>query len=250
MCTVAFFAEAPGGYLLGHNRDESRSRSRGLAPTRLIRGDRAVLAPRDPDGGGAWIGVNDAGVTLCLLNAPEADPSRLPPDPESRGVVLWEALHLDSIEAAVDHLARARAALDDVRAFHLAVAEPQASGRLPRVGRFRWDGLHAQWDLHEGPSLFVSSSRDQADAERERGACWARLLGETGRADRDALARWLASHEPKRGPLSVCMHRPEAHTVSRTLVRVSGTMAEMAYVDGPPCEGGRENVQRLPLRLG
>ena len=248
MCTVAFLAEATGGYLLGHNRDESRSRSRGLPPTRLWAGDRTVLAPRDPDGGGVWIGVNDAGVTLCLLNAAEADASRLPPAPKSRGLVQAEALHLDSIQTAVEHLARTRAVLDGVRAFHLVVVEPGTRGRPPRVGRFRWDGLRARWDHPVGPSsLFVSSSLDQAAAERERFASWDRLLARERSPDRDRLARWLASHEPERGPLSVCMHRPEARTVSRTLVRVSGATAEMAYVDGPPCRGVRETVRRLPL---
>ena len=62
------------------------------------------------------------------------------------------------------------------------------------------------------------------------------------------LARWLTSHEPERGPLSVCMHRPEARTVSRTLVEVAGDSAAMRYLDGSPCEPAAPEVRRT-LRL-
>jgi len=249
MCTVAFLPEAKGGYLLGQNRDENRTRSRGLPPGLVTTRGRLALAPRDPDGGGSWIGVNEAGVTLCLLNAAETDPARRLPRPRSRGLVLAEALHLPSIRAVSDSLAHIRA-LDDVRAFHLVVAEPGTASRPARVGRFCWNGRRSAWDDHEGPCLFVSSARNQEAATRERKAAWQRLLASDAAPDREAVARWLASHEPERGPLSVCMHRREACTVSRTLVRVSGGAAEMAYVDGSPCSETSEFVLNLPLRLG
>jgi len=122
MCTVGFIPLAGGGYILGHNRDESRRRARGLLPERRARGDRNFIAPRDPLGGGTWIGANDAGVTLCLLNAAETDPGRLPSEPVSRGRILWQILHLDSIEAVRRHLDARREGLRKVRAFHLVAA--------------------------------------------------------------------------------------------------------------------------------
>ncbi len=250
MCTVAVLPRLGGGYLLGHNRDESVARGRGIPPERFSGGERAFLAPRDPDGGGTWISVNDAGVSLCLLNATEVDPTRLPGEPRSRGLVAWDAADLSSIASIADRLSHASATLEHVRAFHLVVAEPGAEGHPPRVGRLRWDGIRAVWDHHDGPWLFASSSKDQSGVERERGASWRRYLAGAVHRDRDSLCAWLARHEPEMGPLAVCMHRPDARTVSRTLIEVSAEAAEMAYLDGAPCEAFVERRIRLRLRLG
>lgn len=267
MCTVAFLPLDGGGYLLGHNRDESVRRPRGLPPELRREKGRAFLAPRDPEGNGSWIGANDSGVTLCILNAAETDPSRLPASPVSRGLVLWRLLHLDSIEAAEENLDGMRNLLDEVRAFHLVVAarggrDRHPRGSLPLAGWFRWNGSALTRGVQEGPALFVSSGFDQERAERERGGQWREFLAglqegaPAGGRGKDSparialvLGRWLASHTPSRGALSVCMHRSDARTVSRTLVVVDGDRAELHYHDGPPCEeSAPASRHELPLR--
>lgn len=246
MCTVAFVPLPAGGYRLGHNRDERRARSRGLPPRRHTRAGVTFLAPSDPDGGGTWIGVNDSGLTMCLLNASEPRPGRLPPEPPSRGAVLRELLHLEGAGEVEARLEEQRSKLANVRAFHLVVAEPAAPGRPSRSVRFRWDGESLERDDHEGPRLYVSSSLDPTGAERERCHSWHDLLRSHPEPDGATLRAWLCSHEPERGPLSVCMHRPEARTVSRTLVTVAGGEIEMAYLDGSPCTpDGPEITLRL-----
>jgi hypothetical protein len=235
MCTVVFVPLGGGGYVLGHNRDERRSRSRGLPPERVTRGDRTVIAPRDPDGGGTWIGVHDGGATFCLLNAAEDRPERLPPEPTSRGLILWEMLRLDGADSIGSRLAELDSELRETRSFHLVVAEPSRDG-CPAVSvRFRWDGERLERDDHEGARLCVSSSLSQTGAEEARSSSWGRLLERHEEIDPAVLRDWLASHEPERGPLSVCMHRPEAKTVSRTLVTVTANEIELSYLEGSPC---------------
>jgi hypothetical protein len=246
MCTVAFVPLRGGGYALGHNRDERRTRSRGLPPKRIERDGRTVLAPRDPDGGGTWIGVHDGGTTCCLLNATESRPERLPSEPTSRGLILWELLHLQGADAIARRLADLDNDLRGVRAFHLVVAEPSRDDRSARSVRFRWDGGALERDDHEGPRLYVSSSLDPTGAERARAGGWRRLRERHEEIGPAELREWLASHEPERGPLSVCMHRPEARTVSRTLITVSPGSIELAYLDGSPCSpDGPETLIRL-----
>jgi len=169
------------------------------------------------------------------LNASESDPERLPPEPESRGAVLLELLHLDHADAVGSHLAAMEERLRAVRSFHVVVAEPPRGGRGARSVRFRWDGRRLERDDHEGAQLYVSSSLDQTGAEAAREISWRQLLATRGESNPEMLRRWLASHDPERGPLSVCMHRAEAKTVSRTLVTVEPGRIEMAYLDGSPC---------------
>jgi uncharacterized protein with NRDE domain len=246
MCTVAFLPLAGGGYLLGHNRDERRSRSTGLPPERVRREGRIVVAPRDPDGGGTWIGVHDGGATACLLNANESRPERLPPEPTSRGRILWDMLHLDGADAIGSRLAELQDALREIRSFHLVVAEPGRRGSSATSVRFRWNGKALERDDHSGPRLYVSSSLVQTGAEEARTDSWSRWLERRVEIDRVALREWLASHEPERGPLSVCMHRPEARTVSRTLIAVEPPGIELAYLEGSPCTPtGPDRVLRL-----
>src|SRR6266496_5302779 len=67
MCTASWTYQQDGYYLL-FNRDEKRTR-KGASPPRLLTRDGVrFLAPADGDFGGTWIGVNEFGVSACLLN--------------------------------------------------------------------------------------------------------------------------------------------------------------------------------------
>jgi hypothetical protein len=232
MCTVAFVPLSGGGYLIGHNRDERPVRAPGEPPREVTLGRCRVLAPRDPEAGGTWIAVNDAGITVCILNAADPHPQRLPAEPRSRGLIVRDLACVTALERVHRSLAETPEVLARTRAFHVVAVEPGAAGA--RVGRFRWDGAETAWEESEAPALFVSSLLHPAEVERERGARWRHRLAK-GALDRDTLAAFLAAHEPERGPLSVCMHRDDAGTVSRTIVEVTREAVVMGYQQGPPC---------------
>jgi hypothetical protein len=130
-----------------------------------------------------------------------------------------------------------------VRSFHLVAVAP---GRVPRLARAIWNGTQLVWRHGSGPALFTSSSVDPEGARRIRGAGWRRFLRRRG-LDPVALGTFMASHDPEPGPLSVCMHRPEAVTVSRILVQVEGRRASLTYLDGPPCAPVSVATRRLAL---
>lgn len=91
MCTLSWWiAEAERGILF--NRDEMRTRSRGVAPTTVEFSEtQRVLMPRDPDAGGTWLGVNAFGVIVALLNNyPFTEPRRA--DQISRGQLVVDQL--------------------------------------------------------------------------------------------------------------------------------------------------------------
>lgn len=228
MCTVAFVPLADGGYLLGHNRDERRSRPRG-EPPRWEGPDRRVLAPRDPEGGGTWIGLDRSGRTVSILNAAEPEGRILPPAPRSRGLVVRDVLLAASAEEGLGDLT-------EVRAFELLEAVPGSGGAPASILRIRWDGRTLARERASGPLLAVSSTLDPLGADRERRASWRRRFPGDPPGDPEPLSLWLRSHEPERGSLSVCMHREDASTVCRSLVLVAPAWASFEYTDGPPCD--------------
>lgn len=238
MCTVVWVPAEGGGYRLGHNRDESRGRGRAAAPTVRQAGGRSFLAPTDADAGGTWITVNDAGLTVCMLNAAHRAPERLPPEPESRGLLPLDLAGCATLTEIHDRIRTWDGRLERLRAFHLVAVARGRDGAESSAERHRWDGRQHVVDRLAPPGLFVSALLDQGGAERERGRSWRRFLdARHGTVDIDDLAGWLANHEPERGMLSACVHRPDARTVSRTTVEVpaSGPIV-VRYLDGSPCE--------------
>src|ERR1043166_6432359 len=103
MCTVTLIARR-NGYALGMNRDEKLTRPSALPPARQPLGRRNALLPSEPSAG-TWIGVNDAGATLALINW-YAVRIRVAGRPVTRGEIVRLALAGDSPGAVDGVLAR------------------------------------------------------------------------------------------------------------------------------------------------
>jgi uncharacterized protein with NRDE domain len=227
MCTASWW---PGGdeYLLCFNRDESRSRLPGRPPSLRTSHGRRVIAPADGDHGGTWIGVNDAGLAVALANRYQVPRPPVPEDRVSRGLLVMELLGLSSLADIARTLSRLR----------LAVHEPFTVVGLARGAPARlwsWDGTSlTDWRQEEAGLLLASSAVDQDAAVAARRDTFA-AAATAGPLDPGTLATIHASHRPARGPLSVCMHRDDASTVSFTVVRVARDRVTLAHANGPPC---------------
>ncbi|MSR63259.1 MAG: hypothetical protein EXS08_12525 [Planctomycetes bacterium] len=221
MCTASWLIH-PEGFELFFNRDESVRRGSARAPETLeLEGVRA-LAPRDADAGGTWLGVNEHGLALGLLNAWDA--RGLPAEPRSRGLLVRELLSARAGDEVLERLERVE--LERYRGFTLACFEP---GRAPRVRA--WDGRELTQPDVRAPLCSSSLERGRAQLERER--VFVQLVG--ARVEREAFERFHASHAPERGPWSPCMHRADASTVSASQVRVDARAVALRYAGGPPC---------------
>jgi hypothetical protein len=196
-----------------------------------VEGSSPLLCPRDPDGGGTWVGVNRSGVSLCMLNAPDPPPELLPASPISRGTIplmLAAASNSRELRGRLERIDTTR-----YRPFHLVALLPGEAG--PEILEVRWNSVQAVWTDHHTPVLFVSSSLQQISADRARGMAWDRFIRENGSPDRHTLARFMENHEAEKSALSTCMHREDAVTVSRTVIEVDRDNIFMAYTDGSPC---------------
>ncbi|MBL8804561.1 MAG: NRDE family protein [Planctomycetes bacterium] len=229
MCTLTWIA-LERGYELYFNRDEKLTRAPGLPPRRFAGARRAWLAPADPDGGGTWIGVNERGLTLALLNGYKRadDAARVW---RSRGLLVQELLELDDVPTFE---ARLRALdLSPYRSFTLFAVDPSCAARAAN-----WDGAALAFESHASAGApLCSSSLDPTGAARARRELFESWRAQGQSVDAALLARFHASHLPERGPLSPCMHRADAQTQSFTRVRCGATNVELAYSPGAPCLG-------------
>jgi hypothetical protein len=227
MCTVTFIARR-NGYALGMNRDEKLTRPAALPPAKRLIDGRAVLFPSEPNGG-TWIGVNDSGMTLALINWYFIS-ERVDGSPVSRGSIVRSALAARS-PAAVSE-AFAALPLDRINPFRLLGFFPADQ----TVVEWRWDlkgvaQLHHFWRTN----IWASSGCDEPGAQQTRGKTFGEAMRQGSSGNLNWLRRLHRSHGLQRGPHSICMHRNDAATVSYTEISVSRRTATMRYQTGTPC---------------
>jgi hypothetical protein len=221
MCTATWLRESDG-YQLFFNRDERLSRPRAVAPRVQDLGGVIALAPTDVVGGGTWIGANDHGVSVCLVNA---YPSGEKAGSRSRGTIVHRALRGRDMWRAVD-----RALELDAREFApfvLLAIDMKHGPALVSSNGVRFTVRHAT----EDDLPLTSSSICDAAARTIRRA----QFRWSGNVTPQALSRFHRSHDPVKGALSVCMHRDDAATVSSTHIHVTRQDLRMSYIDGLPC---------------
>ncbi len=210
------------------NRDERRTRARGLPPAVVLVRGVPVLMPTDPDAGGTWISVNGSGMSLALLNRYEESPRDEGGTFTSRGLLIREMAWVHDPDSVEEGLRSRR--LAEFRPFTLAGL---ARGGKPNL--FDWDGDRlTRTEVAEGGLVRASSGSNQAEAERVRGGLFQSAAGEPGGLTAAVLERLHRSHLPGKGPISICMHREEAVTVSLSLITANPKKISIYYVDGSP----------------
>ena len=245
MCTVSWLQQ-DGGFQLLCNRDEKRTRVAAVAPAaEWIDGVR-VLAPRDEQGGGAWVAVNEYGVAVTLLNgANTGGGERAGVFSKSRGLVLQR---LATARTASEVCDRAwRMDLGAVAPYTVAALEPGLPAAL-----IEWNGDAKKIVVRADQFRpLASSSYDPAGVRTARRREFARVCGLAPRVE-DLLA-FHRSHEGEGSSngdaYSACMHRADAETVSFSWIRVASTSARFIYQPGAPCRLWSSVSTELALRV-
>ncbi len=239
MCTVTFIARH-AGYALGMNRDEKCARAEGLPPRVTHVDGRSILAPSESSGG-TWVGVNDAGTTLALINW-YAVKAAVEVRPVSRGEVVRRALASDcpaAVAAVISGLPLVR-----VNPFRLIGVFPNTKV----VVECRWNLRRLERREHPWRTqTWISSGFDEPGAVRTRGKVFREAGRQRSAGSIDWLRRLHRTHRPEAGPYSTCMHREDAATVSYTEVIVSRREARMRYAPGAPCCVALRPALRLRL---
>lgn len=242
MCTVTWLRQADG-YVLLCNRDESHTRKPAAGPRVGERRGVAFVAPRDGDHGGSWIGVNQFGLTLCLLNRygdsnPEAEWTFT-----SRGLLLTDLLDSERSQELQRRVGNVD--LGRFRPFTMAVLAVGEPALL-----IDWTGRECSVQPNAEISMLLTSSSLLGSKARElRERQFHKMMSQAGKVDAELLYRFHRSHAPAAGPYSVCMHREDAATVSLSAVTVTPQVVELSYQGDCPCsEVAVEKIQlaRIP----
>jgi hypothetical protein len=202
------------------NRDELLTRAAALPPTTWAAGARQAVMPIDPRSGGTWVAANDAGLVFVLLNTHDGLTVRT--GEVSRGTIVPALVSCGTISLAVAQMQRFDAAR--FAPFQLLILDRDEAVDCWPDG----DRIRVRHSRLRGAILRTSSGLGDAVATGPRRTLFNRLLNSAPDAcvaqDHFHRHRW-----PGREAISVDMRRPDARTVSRTVVEVRDASVRLSY---------------------
>ncbi len=101
MCVLTYLPTKDSGFIFTSNRDESVARESAIPPRKYEIEGHYVFFPKDPLGGGTWIGGCDR-FTLCLLNGGFEKHIPTPPYKQSRGKIILDFYKYYNVERFVN----------------------------------------------------------------------------------------------------------------------------------------------------
>lgn len=243
MCTVSWSVEK-GGYRLFFNRDEQLTRAAALPPLEWTTANHTFYGPKDPAGGGTWIGVDPHGWTTAVLNYYDATSVVPETRLRSRGELV-SRLAPEKDNARVSEVLSGLD-LSAYAPFHLLRVSPEGAGK---GWTFDGAGMIAK-EIQSADLPLTTSSQDTARVVARRKAIYV-SLNAGGAVSADALGmfhRYFDSSDPA---ASVSMRRPDAQTVSLTKVVVRPKEITLEYAERATTGTGFQTptvlkIQRIP----
>lgn len=129
MCTVTFIPQGSAGYILTSSRDEKTTRPSATPPFIEKNPGYEVAYPRDPQGGGTWIGSDSRNNSVCLLNGAFRIHKPQYPYRHSRGLVVLDFFKFGNLFDFIDFYD-----LNNIEPYTLVIVHDY------RIFEFRWDG--------------------------------------------------------------------------------------------------------------
>lgn len=249
MCTLALYYKAFRGMplLVAANRDEHYDRP--SAPPVLLKTTPKIIAGKDLRVGGTWLGVNERGLFVGILNRRGNGDATASATTRSRGLLCMDLLTHASADAVRGFIDRHR---ESYQPFTVVVADDRHS-----------------WAAHNGngtlslteltPGLHVFSSHAEVDSHSDKSdrasKQFALLLdGFEPSALMPRLKVLLSDHSvPANGSgargEAICVHGEVSGTVSASVVLLAEARRrfEFFHCPGPPCQNNFGSASELPL---
>lgn len=228
---------------IAFNRDESILRAKAHPPQQFDTGVQQYIMPIDPDAGGSWICVNQAGLVFALLNNYQGQLKPKSKKLTSRGEIIKALALCGSFEQAKEVILQ----------LELAKFQPFSVLLVSQHNKLMWeyDGTATELMAQTLPRHYFSSAHPEANRVLSERLTVANNWDVKEEADLLALHR---SHLPNNSQVeiedrtfSICMHHTKGHTQSLTYIRLETNIASVKYWNGQPCETQEYAETRLTL---
>jgi len=249
MCTLSairFGSKGEETVRIAFNRDELVTRPAGLPLVRKRAGERETITPIDPVSGGTWIGVNDAGVIIALLNVfakPVSESwNRRKRGRYSRGTLIPRLLESRSAAEILDFFSPFP--FDDYDPFRIVVFQNHEWGEVYRDGT---ESRITPLVPFTEPFFITSSGFGDHEAYRYRKKIFEAFFAQNP-PDRELQDRFHRVESKESPQFGITMVRADAKTVSHTVIEASPTLAVVRHhKDWSPAE--RESFESMSLPL-
>lgn len=244
MCTLSIlrrpiqaFATSAWKLRIVCNRDEKKDRPVAHPPAIRQCGELGATMPLDPQSGGTWIGVNEMGLFGCLLNRQSI--GKRPTHPISRGTLVPRILSQPTLDQAMAVLETLE--LSHYDGFRLVMVQGETLVQFENHGEFRQVRRES---IGFEPRLFTSCGLGDSIAWMKREPLFRQMVRRIDAPSQDRFHRHSWPREPE---WSVCMRRPDALTVSCTVLEIGESNVRWIYSAGPPDEESPHQALTWPL---
>lgn len=222
MCTVIYIP-LKNSVLFSSNRDEDPARKKAIAPAVYKSRNYDCLYPKDGAAGGSWIGLNETGNFVVLLNGGFAKHTRQTNYRKSRGLVVTEMLDSKNIISYWQH-----EDLKGIEPFTLVVYAQQ------KLHQLTWTGFEKHHVLPDPalPHIWSSSTLYSIEARKERADIFDRWLALSPVKSLNDLYRFLTTATDRDTENGFVMNRNEAtRTCSISLIEITKDDGVFEYAD-------------------
>lgn len=225
MCVLTFLPSGEDGFILTSNRDEATVRLAAFPPKKYLEKGVPIFYPKDPQGGGTWIG-GCGSFTLCLLNGAFQKHEPAPPYRQSRGRVILDFYAFLNVKKFIEEYQ-----FEGIEPFTLVILDK--CNKLI-VNEIRWDGERVHYANFPAdiPKIWSSSTLYPDEVIAERAAWFTDFLERNKNIDSDEILKFHHFGGKKDVENAIKMNRNDVlKTVSITQFQVDETQFKIQYED-------------------
>jgi hypothetical protein len=226
MCTVTYLPLNNNNFLLTSNRDVSILREQATLPMLFDTPNGKVLYPVDGQAGGTWVGLNEQGKAVVLLNGGFENHEYNPPYTRSRGGVVKALLENNDHKGFLTDCV-----LTGVEPFTLLLLD-WTQGNLV-LWEFVWDGerkFFKQLDETQ-PHIYSSATLYDSEMREKRQGWFAEWLQQHPNYSQSDILDFHETAGDGDPWTSVMLNRGNVQTVSVTSIQKNETIATVFYHD-------------------
>lgn len=225
MCSVTYLPLPNDNFILTSNRDVSTKRKPASSPITINTEKGKIIFPKDNEANGTWIGSNDIGRTIVLLNGGFESHVSNPPYAKSRGLIVRKTLEIVNAWTYLQDVV-----LTNIEPFTLLIIDWHFDFQL---WEFVWDGERKYFkELNKHQPVIYSSSTLYDDAMKAKREQWfEQWLVKNPNYEQASIIDFHETAGEGNPKESILLDRGDIQTVSITSIQKQDNLATVFYHD-------------------